>query len=184
MSCTATAGGASQSTVVVTYTGNDILTVTYFELELYAITSGALGSPGDYTLTVYLPQYVSTYVPFGTSYTSSTEYCSCQSTFKVGNTAYGTSMVFDSLSTLSLQNSVMTPISFNFGSYSYREIFFDSSFFQFNFGFLTTPVSTAIGNSNFKCLVFENNNNVLTLSDKWKKLDLSSLNSVKLYPKA
>lgn len=92
-------------------------------------------------------------------------------------------MVFDSLSTLSLQNTVKSPISFNFGSYSYREIFFDSSFFQFNFGFLTTPVSTAIGNSNFKCLVFENANNVLTLSDKWKQLDLSTLSSVKLYPK-
>ena len=32
-------------------------------------------------------------------------------------------------------------------------------------------------------MVFENDDGVLTLSDKWSKFDLSSLSSAKLYPK-
>ena len=77
----------------------------------------------------------------------------------------------------------MSPISFNFGSYSYRKTFFDSSYFQFSFGFLTDTVSSARSSSNLRCMVFENDNDVFTLSDKWLKFDLSSLNAAKLYPK-
>lgn len=159
------------------------MTVTYFEIELHATTSGAFGATGDYTLKIHLPQRISTpYVPFGTS-SYNTEYCTCTSNFKVGNTAYGTSMTYETPTTLSLMKDVKSPISFNFGSYSFREIFYDTSYFQFNYGFLTTPVSTAKSANNFRCMVFENSNNVLTLSDKWKTLNMNSLNSVKLYPK-
>ena len=63
-------------------------------------------------------------------------------------------MNFEVPTTLSLQNNVKSPISFNFGSFSFRETFYDSSTFQFNFGFLTTPVNDAKTASNFKCLVF------------------------------
>lgn len=96
LSCTAS-GNSASSTVYVNYDGDDVLTVTYFEIELYAITSGALGTTDDYTLTIYLPQYISssgTYVPFGPQFNSQTYYCSCTSTFKIGNTAYGTNMIF------------------------------------------------------------------------------------------
>jgi hypothetical protein len=54
LSCTAS--GSPTSNVYVTYTGSDVLTVTYFEIQLYAVTSGSLGTPDDYTLNIYLPQ--------------------------------------------------------------------------------------------------------------------------------
>lgn len=123
LSCTAS-GGSTSVTVTVTYTGTGVMTVTYFELQLYATTSGSLGSGGDYTLTINLPQYdtsSSSYMNFGTSLAGTkVTYCTCTSSFKIGNTAYGTSMVFQAPTTTSTQLASKSWYSFNFGSYDYR----------------------------------------------------------------
>lgn len=79
-----------------------------------------MGAGGDYTLTIYLPQYTTTYVNFGTSFTSQSTFATCSSNFKIGNTAYGTSMVFQSPITTSLQLATRSYYTVNFGSYDYR----------------------------------------------------------------
>lgn len=59
---------------------------------------------------------------------------------------------------------VKSPIQFNFGSLSYREAFFDTSYFQFDFGFLYNLANSAKLSNNFKCLVYLNTDGVLTPS--------------------
>ena len=119
MSCVAT-GGSSTTSVTVSYSGTGVMTVTYFELQLYARTTGALGSIGDYTETIYLPQYTTMNVNFGTSFTSQSTFATCSSNFKIGNTAYGTSMIFQTPITTSLQLAAKSYYTINFGSYDYR----------------------------------------------------------------
>lgn len=117
----AASGGSSSITVTISYAGSNVITVTYFELQLYATTSGAL-TAGDYTLVIYLPQSNgASYVPFGTSFSSSpVTYCTCSSNFKIGNTPYGTGMIFNTPTTTSLQKSAKSYFTFDFGSYDYR----------------------------------------------------------------
>lgn len=89
LTCTTT-GGSSSMSITVTYIGTGVMTVTYFEMQLYAITSGDLGAGGDYTLTIYLPQYIaasSTYANFGQNFNSISTFCTCTSNFKIGTAA-------------------------------------------------------------------------------------------------
>lgn len=85
----------------ITYPGNDIYTITSFSLNLYGVMSpnNNFGDASNYIITIYLPQYHNDYAPFGhpantNSYTYSSEYCTCQSTFTVGITGRGQQMVF------------------------------------------------------------------------------------------
>ena len=86
---------------------------------------------------------------------------------------------------LSNMKDTMSTIFFDFGSYSYRDTFFSTSYYQINFGFLTQPAQTyKTSKNNFRCRIFENVDGVLTLSNKWSHLDLSSFSAIRLYPKA
>lgn len=96
-----------------------------------------MGSGGDYTLTIYLPQQGSTYVNFGTAFGYQSTFCTCSSNFKIGNTAYGTGMVFETPIFTSKQLAAQSYYQFNFGSYDYREAFFSTSVYRFGFGFMT-----------------------------------------------
>jgi len=150
---------------------------------------GNFGNAADYTVTVYLPQWVSaigSYAPFGDSYSSQSTYCSCSSSFTVGITAYGAVANLNTLTFNSAQNSVRSNLSFIFGANSYRDAFFSSSQYLFNYGFLNTPnYSPYQTRSNFRCMVYEGtNSSVMTLSSAWSTLTLSNFASVTLTPKA
>ena len=186
--CTASGGGTT-STVYIYYDGTDVMTVTYFELSLYAVTSGSLGTPGDYTLEIQLPQYYSSWSArtiFGPNYNVVAYFCSCTSNFKIANTAIGTAMNLNTPTMLSNMKNTMTSYSFSFGSYSYRDTFFSTSYFQFNWGFLTLPSSTYRNSrNNFRCRIYElDDAGSPTLSAKWSHIDFSNFASVRLYPKA
>lgn len=67
--------------------------------------------------------------------------------------------------------SVRSYMSLDFGASSYRETFFTTSSFLFDFGWLTNPASTYNTRGDFRCLIYENvNNGSLTLSRAWKTL--------------
>ena len=78
-------------------------------------------------------------------------------------------------------------MNIDFGASSYRETFFTSSSFLFNFGWLTTTTTIYNARGDLRCLIYENSNNAtngtLTISRAWKTLELSSLAAVKLSPK-
>ena len=188
LECSTQSGGAAGATIIVKYIGTDILTVTYFELSLYATTSGSLGTPVDYTLTVHLPQYSTTSavrVVYGNDYTAYTTYCTCTSNFKIGNTAIGTAMKLETPVLLSNMQNVMTSYYFDFGSYSYRDTFFSTSYYEFNWGYLTQPSQYYRNTlSNFRCRIYEvSDEGAITLSSKWDSLDFNSFTSIKLKPK-
>ena len=94
-------------------------------------------------MTVYLPQYDTTvpyrYVPFGNSFSSVSTYCQCSSSFTVGITGYGTVSNLNSLTFLAPQKAARSTIDFIFGAKDYRDAFFSSSTYRFNFGFLKAP---------------------------------------------
>lgn len=97
--------------------------------------------------------------PFGhpsltTAYDSKTTYCSCQSTFTVGTSGRGTSMVFNNIKFQSQMINVRSYVMFDFGASSYRETFFSTSYFVFNFGFLTNTATTFNLRGDFKCLIY------------------------------
>jgi hypothetical protein len=156
---------------------------------VYATVGNNFGTAADYTITVYLPQYVSAigyYGPFGNSYSGMSTYCSCTSSFTVGITAYGTVSNLNTLTFRSAQNSVRTNLSFIFGANSYRDAFFSTSTYLFNYGFLNTPNYNPYQiRSNFRCMVYEgSNSSVMSLSSAWSTLTLSNFASVTLTPKA
>jgi hypothetical protein len=128
-------------------------------VNIYAFVGATFGTAANYIVNIYLPQYISSiglYVPFGdTNYASSSTYCTCQSSFTVGITAYGTTANFNSLTFASAQQGLHSKTSFIFGASSYRDAFFSTSYYQMNFGFLTIPSSSIYyARSNFRCMVF------------------------------
>ena len=94
-------------------------------------------------------------------------------------------MNFNNLAFSSTMIDARSPISFNFGSNSYRDAFFISSTFNFNFGFLANPSLSYYNVGNFRCLVYEGANaSSMSLSSSWQTITLSSFGSVILTPKA
>lgn len=75
--------------------------------------------------------------PFGPTYNAFT-FAKCSSSFTVGITAYGTTANFNSLTFANAQKNARSNIEFIFGANSYRDTFFSSSTYLFNFGFLKT----------------------------------------------
>lgn len=93
-------------------------------------------------------------------------------------------MVFQTPVTASVQKAAKSWYTFNFGSYDYRQAFFSSSYFQFSFGFLYDPSYAAkVTDSNFRCIVYENQQGNLVLSNKWATINLASFATVQLSPK-
>jgi hypothetical protein len=190
LTCTYYTQNSYNFTFEIKYTGTTSYTVTYFELGLYATVTATFGTAANYLLTIYLPQYNNNnYAPFGdatlaSAYTSATTYCSCQSTFTVGITASGQLMNFQNLIMSSQMANMRSPFQFDFGSKSYRDAFFSTSNFVFSFGFLYQPTNTYLSRGDFRCLIYENNGGILTLSNDWETLTLSApLTSVTLHPK-
>jgi hypothetical protein len=188
VSCTVSSASSSLVIVTIAYTGTSSTTITYMQINLYATASSSFGTAAAYTVTIYLPQWdsnVNDYVPFGNSFSSVATYSTCSSSFTVGITPYGTSMNLNSLSLNSNFETTRSKISFNFGASSYRDAFFTTSTFQFNFGFLTNPnFATYYGRSNFRCMIFEGSNaSSLSLSSSWSTLTLSSFSTVTVTPK-
>jgi hypothetical protein len=188
LSCTVPTGGSGSIVIQLNYIGTGSTTITYFELNLYATVSGAFAAAAAYTVTVYLPQYNSAvsnyYTPFGNSYSYLTTYCTCQSSFTVGITGYGTAMNFNTLTYSSNTQGARSSFSFLFGANSFRDTFFTSSTYVFDFGFTTTPSSTYSSRSNLRCLIYQGSNSTsMTLSTNWRYLSFSSFTSVTLTPK-
>lgn len=186
VTCHVTSASSSTVYVEIRYAGTTTTTVTYLELKLYATATNSFSTAADYTLTIQLPQYLSsTYVPFGNSYTSTTTYATCTSSFTVGITPYGTTMALDTLAMDSSMTDTRSSIMFNFGATSYRDVFYSTSTFQFDFGFIRNPNAAFYSRSNFRCMVYEgSNSSSLALSSAWKTLTLSSLSASVLSPKA
>ena len=124
------------------------------------------------------------YVPFGTKWTYA--YCTCQSSFIVGITPYENQMNLNSVSFSSIKTGLRSPITWNFGSLSYREAFFTSSSYVFNLGYLTNPNSNLYFNrNNFRCHVYEGASlSSLKLSSRFSTFSLSSFNTATLSPKS
>jgi hypothetical protein len=190
VSCTVTSATSANVYITITYTGTSTTTITYMQINLYATASSTFGVAAAYTVTIYLPQYDNTaadWAPFGTntgSYIAT--YCQCQSSFTVGITGYGTTMNLNSLAFNSLMQTTRSKFSFTFGASSYRDAFFSTSSWKFNFGLLTTPNSpTYNARSNFRCMIYEGPNSTsLSLSSSWQTLTLTSFTTVILSPKA
>lgn len=158
LSCTVSSATSSLVVVTLAYIGTTSTTVTYLQINLYATASSTFGTAAAYTVTVYLPQYdtnVVDYTPFGNSFTSAATYATCSSSFTVGITPYGTAMNLNALTFNSVLQTSRSKITFTFGANSYRDAFFTTSTYQFNFGFLTNPNSgTYYSRNNFRCMVF------------------------------
>lgn len=191
VSCSVPSASSSNVVVTITYIGpaSSTVTITYLQVNLYATASSTFGTAAAYTVTVTLPQYDSIandYVPFGNSFGSVASYCTCTSSFTVGITAYGTTMNLNSLAFSSTMQATRSRISYIFGASSYRETFFSTSTWLFNFGFLTNPNSgTYNARSNFRCMVQEGpNSTALSQSSSFSTLSLSSFSSVTITPKA
>jgi len=69
----------------------------------------------------------------------------------------------------------------NFGAESYRDVFYTTSYFQFNLGFLSSPNTAWLAANNFRCVIYPNGSSYP--STLWKTLTLTPLTSVKLYSK-
>lgn len=191
VSCTVTSASSATVVVTIAYIGPaaSTVTITYLQVNLYATASSTFSTAAAYTVTVTLPQYDSTavdYVPFGNSFASVATYCTCTSSFTVGITAYGTTMNLNALTFSSTMQATRSRISYIFGASSYRETFFSTSTWLFNFGFLTNPNSaTYYARSNFRCMVQEGPNaTALSQSSSFRTLTLSSFSSVTITPKA
>ncbi len=97
-----------------------------FSLSLYATVGNTFGTAANYIITIYLPQNTNGIMtPFGhpslsTAYDSRTTYCSCQSTFTVGTSGRGTSMIFNNIKFQSEMQNVRSYVMFDFGASSYR----------------------------------------------------------------
>jgi hypothetical protein len=149
------------------------------------------GVASNYVITIYLPQYFNDYAPFGNpsntnAYLYSSAYCTCQSTFTVGITGRGQQMVFENINFQSTMQSTRSYMTLDFGASSYRETFFLTSSYLFNFGWLTNPATAYNTRGDFRCLIYENTQNSTssTLSRAWNTLELTDLAAVKLYPKS
>lgn len=156
VTCAVNSASSSLVIVQINYVGTSTTTITYMQINLYATASSNFGTAAAYTVTVYLPQWdsVGDFAPFGNSYSSQTTYCTCSSSFTVGITPYGSVMTLNSLSLNSAMRASRSKISFNFGASSYRDAFFSTSTFLFNFGFLTNPNSgTYRTRNNFRCMI-------------------------------
>jgi hypothetical protein len=190
LSCTVTSASSASYRMRFNYVSTGTATVTYLEINIYATVGSTFGTAADYTVTVYLPQYISSissYVPFGdTNYASSSTYCTCTSSFTVGITQYGSVSNLNSLTFASAQKAVRSQLSFIFGANSYRDAFFSTSTYVLNYGFLNTPCYNPYQiRNNFRCVVYEGANSTsLSLSSAWKSLSLSNFASVTLTPKA
>lgn len=151
--------------------------------------ANSFGTASNYVVTIYLPQYNTQPAPFGNpsatnAYSYNAAYATCQSTFTVGITGRGTQMVFQNLYFQSSMQNVRSYMTLDFGAFSYRETFFSTSQYLFNFGFLTNPASTYNTRGDFRCLIYESvGNGTLTMSRAWSTLQLSSLSAVALNPK-
>ena len=97
-------------------------------------------------------------------------------------------MVFENLNFQSTMQSARSYLSLDFGASSYRETFFVTSNYLFNFGWLTNPATAYNTRGDFRCLIYENSLNgtstTATLSRAWNTLELSNLATVKLNPKS
>lgn len=172
------------------------MTITYLQINLYATATQNFATAAAYTVTVYLPQYglvstvglnINDYKIFGTGTSGTrTTYCQCTSSFTVGITPYGSTMALNTFSANNYMKSTRSRLNFIFGASSYREAFFSSSTFTFNFGFLTNPNAATYFSprNNFRCMIYEgSNSSSMTLSSSWKTLSLSSFSNVILLPK-
>ncbi len=190
LSCTVTSTSTAPFQMRFNYVSTGTATITYLEIGIYATVGNNFGTASDYIVNVKLPQYISgisTYVPFGdTNYASSSTYCTCQSSFTVGITPYGAVAALSSLTFASAQKGLRSSLSFIFGASSYRDAFFSTSTYLFDFGFLSTPCSNPYyTRSNFRCMILQGTSaSSLALSSGWKSLSLSSFSSVTLTPKA
>ncbi len=151
------------------------------------------GAASNYIITIFLPQFNTVFAPFGNpsagnAYSSSSAYCTCQSTFTVGITGRGQQMVFENLNFQSTMQNARSYMAFDFGASSYRETFFATSSYLFNFGWLTNPASTYNTRGDFRCLIYENSLNgsssSASLSRAWNTLAISNLATVTLSPKS
>ena len=137
------------------YDSTGTATITYLEVNIYATITGTLGTAADYTINVYLPTYNGGYVAFGNNYSGMTHFCTCTSSFTVGITAYGAVSNLNSLTFASQQKNTRSNVEFIFGANSYRDAFYSTSTYLFNFGFLTTPCENPYENrGNFRCMIY------------------------------
>jgi len=185
--CIVTHNQATDIYFVIDYNGLTTLTVTYFEFKLYGTATNSFSTAADYIITIQLPQYLSAssiYTPFGPNYNSVTTYATCSSSFTVGITPYGTTMNLNNLVIDSTMRTSRSSVYFSFGPSSYREVFYSTSTFIFDYGFMRSPNSNYVSRSNFRCMVYEGPNSTsLSLSSSWSTLTLSNLALVTLTPK-
>lgn len=69
---------------------------------------------------------------------------------------------------------------FSFSPYSDRETFFADSYFEVNFGFLSNFNDGMYTDNGFRCVIFENEEEISWL---FLEIDLSDMTQVKIYPK-
>lgn len=185
LTCTVTAQSTTIYTIMASLSVSDTNTYSLRSVtfRLYADSTAVFGVADNYTITVSLPQSTSsTALVYGSDFTTSSSMCTGSSLFTVATTPYLTTMNFNNFTYESIGRNLRGKFSVNFGASSYRDVFFTTSYFEFNLGFLTTPNTALKTAGNFRCVIFNNESTVV--STLWKKFDLSSLTSAKLYSKS
>lgn len=169
--------------VTLTLSTTKSYTLNTVTFSLYADSTASFGVADNYTVTMYLPQSTSgTYLVYGSDYTYQSGICTGSSLFTVATTPEGTNMNFNNLTYDSTGRSLRGKFGVNFGANSFREIFYTTSYFLVNFGFLSVPNTAWKAASNFRCVVYANGST--TPSSLWKSFDMTSLSSAKLYSKS
>jgi hypothetical protein len=183
LTCSVFMSSTTSYTVTITLANTNSYILTTVTFSLYADSTASFGTANNYTVTMYLPQSTSgTLMVYGSDYTYQSSICAGSSLFTVAITQYSTVMNFNNLTYDSLGKSLRGKFGYNFGANSYREVFYTTSYFEFNFGFLSVPNTAWNAANNFRCVVYSNGTS--TLSSLWKKLDLTTLTSAKLYSKS
>lgn len=184
LTCTVSATSTTIYVVTLTLSTTSSYSLTTVTFSLYADSTSSFGNADNYTITMLLPQGTSgTSLVYGSDYNSYTSsICTGNSLFTVAITQYLTSMNFNNLTYDSSGKSLRGKFGMNFGASSYREVFYTTSYFEFNLGFLSVPNTAWKAANNFRCVVYTNGTGAV--SSLWKKLDLTTLTSAKLYSKS
>jgi hypothetical protein len=183
LTCSVSMTSTTIYVVTLTLSTTSSYSLTTVTFSLYADSTASFSNADNYTVLMLLPQSTaSTYLVYGSDYTYQSSICTGNSLFTVAITQYGTAMNFNNLTYDSAGKSLRGKFGLNFGANSYREIFYTTSYFEINLGYLSVPNTAWRTANNFRCVVYPNGSS--TPSSLWKKLDLTSLTSAKLYSKS
>lgn len=179
LTCSMVAQSALIYDLLFTYIGSTQSTITELDFNIYGISSTLFSAIGNYTLTIWLPQYASASTQlFGSAYTTKTTLATCTALLGAALTPLSSKILLSDLKMETVSQKAKSTVQFTI-NFDFREVFFSTSVLKISLGFLQSP-SIWRTRDNMFCEVYDQNG----MSTAWKTMDYSGYPNIMLYPKA